>query len=128
MTKTNDKLDEILKEIIMPLVGLRCRNVYQVDKLEPDDRCETCDTYERLDIAKQAIEAYIKEREKAARIDAIKSYEKVNKLLENEIRIDELKVIAQDGFDDMHGTYDYDRIAETVLDRLAELNGGSEDA
>ena len=66
MTKTNDKLDEILKEIIIPLVGLRCRNVYQVDKLEPDDRCETCDTYERLDIAKQAIEAYIKEREAEA--------------------------------------------------------------
>ena len=111
MTKTNDKLDEILEKYGNDLLAIP-----PLHELKATEK------------AKQAIEAYIKEREKEARIDAIKSYEKVNKLLENEIRIDELKVIAQDGFDDMHGTYDYDRIAETVLDRLAELNGGSEDA
>ena len=95
MSKTNGKLDEILKTISDPNPdgqGGRIKNVAE---------------------AKQAIEAYIKEKENKARIDELEELTK---------RIEVQWVVRGETMS--HETFVHSNL---IADRIAELKGGNKD-
>lgn len=60
-----DPLDDILGNIVYPMVGPRCKTKDRHDfsELKEDERCLVCATYEEIDQAKASIESLmLKER------------------------------------------------------------------
>lgn len=81
---------------------------------------ECLQKYEWVEVDQYGNEQVWVKRKQNSPIDLETATQAILALIDR-VRISELEAVEQAGYDDMHKTYDYNRIVEAVFDRLDEL-------